>query len=899
MHLNSAVIILNFDVDATARRHKSDTLRSAGYTVIEAATAGEAWRQNQTERPTVVILNMHHAAEEALLLGRQFKAAAMTTPILLLAPASGDPAPWEDSADICLREPFTPAQFLAQVKLLARLAQSETAQLTLSTLLKYIPEGVTLTGGPPDFPIIANSRLAQELTGQPEETLVGLSAGHHVEAYGLFLADGITRPTPEQMPLYRATRLGETITDEEWVIHRPDGSAIIVLVNVVPIRDAAGRIGGAINCWHDITKHKQIERALRRANERFRLAEAAANGFVYDWDLTTGQVERTDGITRLLGYSPQEMDAEPGWWRGLMHPEDRESIVVRGREALATGDSYIFEYRVRHRDRHYIDVLDRGIILRDGERQIRRVIGSVIDITEQKQLEMALKRSEERAWAQAEEISALLHAAPAIIFIAHDPDCHAITGSRAAYELLQMPAGNNLSKTAPEGDLLPHFKILVQGVELLPENLPVQQAARGVEVRDFEEEIVFDDGSRWYLYGNATPLRDPAGKVRGAIAAFIDITRRKAVEAALGKSEALYRQLFEGAQDGVALHELMSATTPGYFLQCNRSLCKLLGYTFEEMQRLTPLDIQAPEDIQQVPAELEKIRTEGHLLFEKTLVCKGGRRIPVEINLHTFNLDGKTMVQSIIRDITERKQAEEALREANRRKDEFLAMLAHELRNPLAPIRNAVQILNRLGPAEPKQQWARDVIARQVGHLARLVDDLLDVSRLLRGKITLQHAPLTLSTLVQHAVEISRPLIEARRQTLKIKLPPEPVPLEGDLTRLAQVLANLLNNAAKYTDEGGHIGLEAATCLGEVIIRVRDTGIGIPASLLPHVFDLFTQDERTLDRSQGGLGLGLTVVKNLVELHGGKVEARSDGPGRGSEFIVRLPVPAMTACEHT
>ncbi len=249
--------------------------------------------------------------------------------------------------------------------------------------------------------------------------------------------------------------------------------------------------------------------------------------------------------------------------------------------------------------------------------------------------------------------------------------------------------------------------------------------------------------------------------------------------------------------------------------------------------------------------------------------------------------------------IAERRRAEEALREAGRQKDEFLAMLAHELRNPLAPIRNAVQVLQQLRLEEPTLDWGRAVIDRQVGQLTRLVDDLLDVSRLARGQISLKKEPIELRTIVERALETSRPLIEAHRHHLSVALPSEPVYLEGDLTRLAQALGNLLNNAAKYTEEGGRIGLTADRAEDHVVLRVRDSGVGIPPETLPYVFDLFTQGDRALDRAQGGLGIGLALVKKLVELHGGRVEASSPGPGQGSEFTLRLPTrsgpPALVA----
>jgi len=250
------------------------------------------------------------------------------------------------------------------------------------------------------------------------------------------------------------------------------------------------------------------------------------------------------------------------------------------------------------------------------------------------------------------------------------------------------------------------------------------------------------------------------------------------------------------------------------------------------------------------------------------------------------------VIVGISLDVTERRKAEEALKDVNHHKDEFLAMLAHELRNPLAPIRNAAQILRAHSTGQPELEWARTVIERQTRHLVRLVDDLLDVSRMVRGKIVLKKASVELAELVQHAVDTSQPLIRSRRHQLHVSIPSESLTIEGDLTRLAQAFANLLNNAAKYTDEGGQIWLDVWVEEREVVLRVRDTGPGISGKLLPHVFDLFTQDKRTLDRAQGGLGIGLTLVKLLVELHGGAVEARNADNGTGAEFIVRLPTNA-------
>ncbi|WP_269634174.1 sensor histidine kinase [Methylobacter marinus] len=248
-------------------------------------------------------------------------------------------------------------------------------------------------------------------------------------------------------------------------------------------------------------------------------------------------------------------------------------------------------------------------------------------------------------------------------------------------------------------------------------------------------------------------------------------------------------------------------------------------------------------------------------------------------------------------DITGQKRAEEALKENDRRKDEFLAMLAHELRNPLAPIGNAVHIMKRSSLDETRLAWCSNVIERQVGRLVRLIDDLLNVSRISRGKIELKQEALDISTIVQRAVETSQPLIEAHRHDFTVQLPPESRYVEGDLVRLSQVISNLLNNAAKYTDAGGCISLTVEPADHEFLIRVRDNGHGIEPSALSSLFELFYQVDRTIDRSEGGLGIGLALVKILVAMHGGEVWATSAGRGQASAFIIRLPCLLQSALD--
>jgi PAS domain S-box-containing protein len=397
-----------------------------------------------------------------------------------------------------------------------------------------------------------------------------------------------------------------------------------------------------------------------------------------------------------------------------------------------------------------------------------------------------------------------------------------------------------------------------------------------------------DGAYRWFL-SRAVPMRDAAGAVVRWFGTSTDIEEQKRSEESLRRGEAEYRSLFENA--GVGNAEIDPET--GRFLRVNRRYCEMTGYGADELLGMTFLDVNHPDDRAATRERIEPFlreRVEG-FEHEKRFLRKDGSTIWVQvIGTHIRDAEGRpTRMLGCARDVTARRRIEQELRDADRRKDEFLAMLAHELRNPLAPIRNALGMLGLADDDPATRRWAGEVIDRQVRHLTSLVDDLLDVARTAQGQVALPRTPVAVAALVGSAVESSRPLIDARRHHLAVDLPAEVLHVEGDATRLAQVVLNLLNNAAKYTPEGGHIRLSVAAEDGAVVLRVADDGEGIAPELLPRVFDLFTQASRTPDRTQGGLGIGLTLVRRLVELHGGTVAARSAGPGRGAEFLVRLP----------
>jgi signal transduction histidine kinase/CheY-like chemotaxis protein len=281
------------------------------------------------------------------------------------------------------------------------------------------------------------------------------------------------------------------------------------------------------------------------------------------------------------------------------------------------------------------------------------------------------------------------------------------------------------------------------------------------------------------------------------------------------------------------------------------------------------------------------------LIMPRAMMLSTPRQLQAEVNARTADL---AEVNARLRaEIDARDGAQRLLRDADRRKDEFLATLAHELRNPLAPIRNSVKLLGADGTDEAQRQFGRDVISRQVHRMALLLDDLLDVSRVTLGRLELRKEPVDLRVLIDSAVETAKPLIEEKKHSLTVEIPAEPVTVEADPLRLSQVLSNLLTNAAKYTDDGGRIVLQATVTAAGLALSVKDSGIGFEADAVPRMFEMFTQVESAIDRAQSGLGIGLALVKGLVDLHGGKVRANSAGPGLGAEFIVSLPASALLA----
>jgi PAS domain S-box-containing protein len=372
----------------------------------------------------------------------------------------------------------------------------------------------------------------------------------------------------------------------------------------------------------------------------------------------------------------------------------------------------------------------------------------------------------------------------------------------------------------------------------------------------------------------------------GVAVYFRDITELKRRELATSRLAAIV----ESSDDAI-----ISKSLTGIIQSWNQAAERMYGFTAQEAIGQSILMLIPPERHHEEDEMLARLRRGERIEHYDTVRRrKNGELLDVSLTVSPIRDEHGRIsgASKIARDITEKKRAQQALEDANRYKDEFLAMLAHELRNPLAPISNALQLLRVVDASSPQATHARAVMERQLAHLVRLVDDLMEVSRITRGKIELRRETLLLSSVMLSAVETARPALEAAHHNFRIDMPAEAVELDGDFVRLAQVISNLLGNAAKYTDPGGEISLEAAREDGAALIRVRDNGIGIEPEMLPRIFDMFAQVPASQRRSQGGLGIGLALARALVEMHGGTIEATSEGRGKGSAFTVRLPVAA-------
>jgi PAS domain S-box-containing protein len=503
-----------------------------------------------------------------------------------------------------------------------------------------------------------------------------------------------------------------------------------------------------------------------------------------------------------------------------------------------------------------------------------RITGMVLvfrDVTERCRAEQAVRESEERFRQLAEYITD--------VFWVADPHRGKVLYVSPAYEAIWGRTCRSLYER------LGSFLDAVHPEDRERVRAAVQSTAHGRGMAE-EYRVVRPDGTERWVWDRGFPIRDDMGGVVRVAGIAEDITGRKHADAALRQSEQRFARFMQHLP-GLAWIK----RSQGQYVYANEAAARAFGLPVEELYGRTDEEVFPPETAAafrehdrralELGAGIQVVETLEHEdgTVHHSLVSKFPIPSPD---------GGEGLVGGMAIDITDRLEMEAELKEADRRKDDFLALLAHELRNPLAPIAAALKLMKEPGGG-PEMEEERAMAERQVQYMARLIDDLMDVSRISRGKVVLRREVVDLGTIVARSAEAARPLMAERCHALTVSMPEAPVLLEGDPTRLEQVLANLLSNAVKYTDPGGCIRVAAGREKGQAVVRVGDTGIGIEPSVLPEVFGLFVQVERRVDRSRGGLGIGLSLVKSLVEMHGGTVTAHSEGPGRGSEFVVRLP----------
>ncbi|WP_052808410.1 hybrid sensor histidine kinase/response regulator [Methyloterricola oryzae] len=632
--------------------------------------------------------------------------------------------------------------------------------------------------------------------------------------------------------------------------------------------DQHGRLFEVQVVGRDITARKRAEFALRESEERLSLAQAAAHIGIWDWNLETNATCFNNEYYELFGL-PQVVPPTYQEFLEQVHPEDRTRVESAFQSALAGKSTYELEFRiVKANDNSVRWIHDQGRILFAAGGRPVRAMGAIYDITDRVQATERL--SEREQW-----LSAFLEHSSTVAWLKDEVGRYVFLGT-SFEQRFRVRQEDWIGKTDFDvwpADVAEKFRKNDQAV---------LESGRRLEVIELAPN---PDGTTSWWRSSKFSFSDPSGK-RYVGGLSIDITEIKDIERRLVESEERFRALFESAQDGILLADKESRR----FVAANPAMCALLGYSHEELMSLGVADIHPPEQLPYVIQEFDRFaRGEGRQLDDIRILRKDGTERLVSIVPASMGTGGQPLLAGLFRDVTERHRQEMALREADRRKDQFLATLAHELRNPLAPIRIGVGILRRAHDDPKTVASALEIVEKNLLLLVRLIDELLDVGRISSGKIHLQTSAVELATVIQQAVELSLPYINEFGHTLHLNLPEKSIRVNADLVRLAQAFANLLNNAAKFTPRGGHITVNTEQRNDTVVVRVLDNGIGIPAAMLTRIFDMFTQVDQSLEKNYGGLGVGLSLVKELITLHGGTVEARSEGEGKGSEFIVCLP----------
>jgi PAS domain S-box-containing protein len=676
----------------------------------------------------------------------------------------------------------------------------------------------------------------------------------------------------------------------EYRLRHRSGQYRWVLARALPIRNSAGDIERWMGTCTDIDDQKILQSELQAAQLRLEGTLTAAEIGTWTWDIQADRIHADCNFAKMFQLDERVAKGGPlEAYLEAIHPDDLAAVKSRIADSVATGKPYQYHFRLRQRDGTIRHIHARGKIDVDANGKPAWMPGVVLDVTEQKLAEEARLRTEFqfRTIIDSNVIGIMQYRYDGTLIKANDALLRMLGYTREDFEL------NGLSWR----DLTPP-----EWADADRKSLEILRSQGSVEA--YEKEYFKKDGTRLPVYVGAANY---LGASEEGIAYILDISESKKAQAALRESEIQFRTLAENIPQLAWM-----ANSDGSIFWYNNRWYEFTGTTPEEMQGWGWEKAHHPDFVDAVKARYRKQIVEDQVAWEDLFPLRSAageyrwflsRAVPIrDRNGRIVRWFGTNT------DITIQREAEEALELANRRKDEFLAMLAHELRNPLAPISTAAALLGKANCDTNIVRKYSDIISRQVRHMTDLVDDLLDVSRVTRGLVSIDKAPLVIQDAIHSAIEQSKPLIESRNHALTVHLAPEDATVLGDRTRLIQVLTNLLNNAAKYTPLGGHITLAMEVKAPCVCISIADNGIGMDANFLPHVFDLFSQAERTPDRSQGGLGLGLALVRSIMTLHGGNVTANSEGQGKGSTFTLSLPLahsdratahkPAATRAEH-
>lgn len=718
-----------------------------------------------------------------------------------------------------------------------------------------------------------------------------------IQAMGSELFNHLLHPDdlarlPSYLQKFNSAPQGEVLSFEYQIRHANGEWRWFCSYDTVFSRTADGLIHHLLGIAFDVTQRRRTEISLRQSNERFELAAAAVNCLIYDWEIEKNTVERTQGITQVFGYTQQEAKPTLEWWQELIHPDDRQMVNDGFIASMANGNRYTIKYRVRHKDGRYLWVQDHGFAITNAAGQVVRVVGATTDITEQQlalhdrqQAEAKLRESEERIRL------ATTAAKLGMWFLNLTSD-----------ELIWTEKCKQLFGLSPEAEI--NYQLFLKCVHPEDRWLIEEAVARSLEEKvdcEVEYRCVWSDGSIHWIDAKGRVFWDTDGKPLRMMGTVQDITQRKQAENDLRQRETQLRRLVDSNIIGIIF------ATPDYITEANEAFLEMIGYTREELlagkirrEQLTPPEYH-PRDRQGI----EQLLKVGVCTpYEKEYIRKDGSRIPILIGGAMVTRSPMSWICFIL-DLTPRKELEKALRQqaeelkqANRNKDEFLAILSHELRSPLNPILGWSSLLKSRKFDEATTNRALETIERNTQLQIQLIDELLDVSRIIRGKLTLTFAPVNPIAVIEAALETVRLIAEAKSIQIKSKFDRNVGKISGDFYRLQQVVGNLLSNAVKFTSSGGtvEVSLSLSNELTShwAVIQVKDTGQGISPEFLPHVFEHFRQADSSTTRKFGGLGLGLAIVRHLVELHGGSAIADSPGIGRGAIFTVKLPLMQET-----